>query len=69
MKKSIIVLIVIGLTLSLLPFISAKSSEVFIDYLSDTMWKDCQGKDIHINSPGVLTYAANNSNVSLIMAI
>ena len=30
------------------------------------MWKDCQGKDIHINSPGVLTHAANNSNVSLI---
>jgi hypothetical protein len=65
MIKLYIPLIVIILTSLLLPSISAKSSDVFIDYLTDMMWKNCQGNDIHINQP-VLTYTATNQSVSLI---
>jgi len=56
MNKLHIALIAIILTSLLVPSISTESSNVFIDYLTDIMWNDCQGKDIHINQPGVLSY-------------
>jgi hypothetical protein len=60
-----LVLIAIILTSMLLPSICAKSSDVFIDYLTDKIWKDCQGKDIHINQPVIMDTATNQS-ISLI---
>jgi len=61
MKRLIIALIAIILSLSLLPSISAKSSDVFIDYLTNMMWNDCQGKDIHINQPVIMDKTTNQS--------
>jgi hypothetical protein len=66
MKKLIIIMVAIILSLSFLPSISAKSSDIFIDYLTNMMWNDCQGNDIHINQPGVLSYIETNQSVSLI---
>mgnify|MGYP000852374504 FL=1 len=66
MKLPIILLHVVILSLLLLPNVSAKSSDVFIDYLTDLIWVDCKGNDIHINQPGVLVDVATNQNVSLI---
>lgn len=59
-------MVAIILSLSFLPSISAKSSDIFIDYLTNMMWNDCQGNDIHINQPGVLSYIETNQSVSLI---
>ena len=66
MKRLIIALIAIILSSLLLPSISAKSSDVFIDYLTNMMWNDCQGNDIRINQPGVLRYIETNQSVNLI---
>lgn len=48
----------------LTPAISAKSSEVFINHLTDMIWKDCQGKDIHINQP-IINYTTKNQTSDL----
>ena len=39
---------------------------MFLDHLTNLMWEDCKGKDIHINQPGILKFTATNENVSLI---
>jgi hypothetical protein len=64
-KKSIILLSAIILSLLFVPAISAKSSDIFINYLTDIIWKDCQGKDIHINQP-ILKLISTNQTLSLI---
>lgn len=59
MKKSFKLLGIIILSLLLIPAISARSSDVFIDYLTDLMWNDCKGKDIHINQ-NIINYTRDN---------
>lgn len=66
MKLSIILLNVVILCLLLAPSISAKSSDIFIDHLTNLTWADCSGKDIHINQPGVLINVATNESITLI---
>jgi hypothetical protein len=66
MKMQTMLLIIIILSPWLVPNISAKSSDIFLDHLTDLMWKDCQGKDIHINQPGVLINVATNEPITLI---
>jgi hypothetical protein len=53
--------IFIIIILLLAPTISAKSSDAFIEHLTDLMWKDCKGKDIHINQPIIRLNAANQT--------
>jgi hypothetical protein len=50
MKILIAVINIIILSILILPATSAKPSDKFIDNLANLMWKDCQGKDIHINN-------------------
>ena len=65
MKKSICLLTFICLSLLLLPNSSARSSEIFKEHLTNLMWEDCQGKDIHINQP-ILINKITNQSISLI---
>jgi|WetSurSiteA1Bulk_404760.scaffolds.fasta_scaffold53519_1 hypothetical protein len=65
MKQLILILIVIILLSSLIQTNSGKSSDIFIDHLSNLMWVDCKGKDIHINQP-IINIPATNQSVSLI---
>jgi len=64
-KALVMSLTIIIISLLLVPTISAKSSDVFIDYLTDLMWKDCKGNDIHINQP-ILIDTSTNQSISLI---
>jgi len=66
MRVLLILLSIMILSLSLHSTISAKSSEMFVDHLTDLIWTDCKGKDIQINHAGILRYTATNQNVSLI---
>lgn len=59
MKIQIILLSVVILSFILAPNISAKSSDIFIDYLTDLIWKDCNGEDININQP-IINYTTEN---------
>jgi hypothetical protein len=52
---------IIILSLSLVQDISGKSSEVFIDHLTNLIWEDCRGKDIHINQPVIIDLETNKS--------
>jgi hypothetical protein len=40
---------------------SAKSSDIFIDYLTDMVYEDCQGNDIQINQPYIINIKTNES--------
>lgn len=40
---------------------SAKSSDIFIDYLTDMIYEDCQGNDIQINQPYIINTKTNES--------
>lgn len=42
----------------------AKPSDMFVNYLTDIIWTDCQGKDIEINQP-IITFTATNQTLSL----
>lgn len=44
---------------------SSIPSDTFIDHLTDLVWEDCRGKDIHINQP-ILIERSTNETVSLI---
>ena len=57
--KLLLTLIAIILSLMLAPTISAKSSDAFINHLTDLIWTDCKGKDIHINQ-SILNYTIEN---------
>ena len=65
MKLSIIILIVMVLSIFLAPTISARSSEIFKDHLTNLIWEDCKGKDIHINQPNVIVNVATNESITL----
>src|SRR5205085_9046771 len=62
---SLIILGVIVIGFSFINSADATRSDLFINYLSNIIWNDCQGKDIHINKP-ILRYTATNQTVSLI---
>lgn len=53
------------LSLPLLSTICAKSSDMFLDDLSDMIWTDCQGNNIHINQP-VLKRISTNQTFDLL---
>jgi len=61
MKKLIIILCAIILSLLMVQTISAKSSDIFLDHLTNLMWEDCKGKDIHINQPAIIDSETNKS--------
>jgi hypothetical protein len=44
---------------------SARSSEIFKDHLTNLIWEDCRGKDIHINQPNVIINTATNNSITL----
>jgi len=64
MKKPIVVLNILILSLLVLPTASAKPSDIFIDHLTDLIWADCQGKDIHIN--GNISYCIGKTCTTVI---
>lgn len=63
MKKANIVSCIIIIFL-LSTNVHAKASDLFINYLTEIIWKDCEGKDIQINQP-ILKYTASNQTLSL----
>jgi len=66
MKKAFIVLNIIILSIMSISITSAKSEDLFLEHLTDVMWEDCKGKDLHINQPGILKYTTTMENVTLI---
>jgi len=62
---SLIILGIIVIGFSFINSADATRSDLFINYLSNTIWNDCQGKDIHINK-SILHYAGTNQTVSLV---
>lgn len=64
MMRSIILISVIILLLLLLPTASARSSQIFIDHLTNLIWDDCKGNDIRIHQP-VITLDQVNHTISL----
>lgn len=66
MKKAVIVLNIIILSIMSISITSAKSEDLFLEHLTDVMWEDCEGKDLHINQPGILIYTTTKENVTLI---
>ncbi len=65
MKKAVVAYSVIILSLLLISITSAKSEDVFLDHLTDLMWEDCKGKDLHINQ-NVLFSTVTKEPVTLI---
>lgn len=61
MRDLIIALISIILILFISFPISAKSSDIFIDHLTNIIWDDCKEKDIHINQPCIINLENNQS--------
>ena len=49
------------LSFVLVPTTPAKSSDIFIDYLTDMIYEDCQCKDIQINQPYIIDTKTNKS--------
>jgi hypothetical protein len=58
MKKIVFVLII---SLIIVNFVSAKSSEMFIDYLTDEVYDSCAGKNLNIKEPFIQDTLTNES--------
>lgn len=48
MRKPAILIYIMILSFVLVPTTPAKSSDLFIDYLTDMIYEDCKGENIHI---------------------
>jgi hypothetical protein len=62
MKKSIIIINFIMLYLFFITAASARSSEEFINQVTDMVCEDCQGKDIQLSQP--MTFTSNDSSIN-----
>jgi len=61
--KKIILVFIMGIIL--INFVCANSSNLFIDYLTDKIYKDCYGHDLNIKEPFIQN-TLTNSSVTLI---